>query len=50
MGGIGIVNQGSFATFANTDCGELINVVADAVITNANPATFSKTGTIIERA
>jgi hypothetical protein len=38
----------SSATFANTGCGALINIVANAVILNL--ATFSNTGRIIENA
>ncbi len=45
VGSNGIQNG---VTFANTGCGALINIVADAIILNV--ATFSNTGRIIENA
>ncbi len=45
VGATGIANR---APFMNQGCGALLNIVADAVITNTN--TFSNTGTIIENA
>jgi hypothetical protein len=47
VGNYGLYNQ---ATFANTGCGALINVVANARITDAGSGTLTNSGTIIENA
>ncbi|GAB4002855.1 hypothetical protein GCM10028807_62270 [Spirosoma daeguense] len=47
VGNYGLYNQ---ATFTNTGCGALINVVANARITDAGSGTLTNSGTIIENA
>ncbi|MBD2705234.1 hypothetical protein IC229_31735 [Spirosoma sp. BT702] len=47
VGNYGLYNQ---ATFTNTGCGALINVVANARITDAVIGTLTNSGTIIENA